>query len=179
MKNSCEWVCYSRFLGLISIGLFLVSCGPAPSAGARSWALDEDLSASFRNLPYNAKAFSEIRIYETLASNFLSSEEISRLVPIKTLGTQGEIAAFLETMARGRVSNQDPATHNRTYSPICYHLIAVNVAGTAYGYLKVQISSDPSGPILAKVSRPDGTNSYENMKLLPELLEDMSAQNRK
>lgn len=161
---------YIHFLTLIIIsGLCLDGCKETSS-----FVLDDHLSCSLEDIPNSAETISEIRIYETTVSNFLSTSEISKLVPLRVFSTKAEINGFCETMVRGHTSNEDTALRNFHYLPKCYHIIGVSLDGTKYGYLKVQISSDTDKPIVARVQKPDGTNSFVYKTLIPAVLEDMS-----
>jgi hypothetical protein len=156
--------------GLWGICLALFGCG----SGA-SLSLDESLSNSLRNQPYESELISEIRIYRTDGNAFLTSEQLERLLPIKVLSSKTEMESFARTLAKGRLPNTASEPGSFHYQQTSYHIIAVNRDGTKYGYLKARMSSDSGKPIVAQVQAPDGTGSYEYVASLPEILEALAA----
>ena len=137
--------------------------------------LNQDLSVAMRNTPYDSKKFAVIKIYETKKNEFLRSSDISRLSPIAMLVTQNEISDFLEIMSNGRTFSNDPVMKNFHYLPAIYHIVAFDKSMHNYGYLKCQLSSDIAKPIVARIQAPDGTNSFEYRKLIPEFIEEAIA----
>ena len=153
----------------VNLPLALIGCG-----GKTSIRSNADLSHELSNGSDSSERFSEIRIYETESNKWLSASELSLLQPLKILNTPSEMMEFSSIMVKGHTDNQDPALRNFHYLPICYHIIAMNLNGTAYGYLKIQISSDTDKPLIARVECADGTNSFEYMMLLPAFLKRIS-----
>ena len=139
--------------------------------GKNSFALDQDLSTKMRNIPSDPKIFSIIKIYKTTKNVFLNNRDISSLPPIAVLASQDEIISFFEAMSDGRTVPGDPSIKDFHYPPFCYHIIAFDRGLNNYGYLKCQVSSDLNKELVAKIQRPDGTNSFEYRKLIPEFIE--------
>lgn len=146
----------------------LVNC-----RGESKMSHDPDLSINFTNLPYESGSISELRIYKTSEKRFLSAQELSQLIPVKSFESAGEVEEFFATMAIGRISSQDLAYKNLIFTPYYYHIIGFNGSKNRYGYLRVKISQSNNLPLVAQVQSLSDTNSIQMMTGLAKLLASM------